>query len=119
MLNLLSKLKFIIPIASILCAIYSFGLACYWQDQYDDLQADNAKLATENASCQASNELLQSSVQRWKAAAVQNEHRLKHTEALVAKRDAESKKKLKSIQQHPFSKKCEQAIHQAVEIIHN
>lgn len=117
MLNLLLNPKSIIPVIAILIALGGLSYGWYWHSQYGKSQAANAQLIQQLATCNANQELLQSAVQRWKAAAAQQEQQLKRKEALVAKMDAESKNNISTIQQTPFSPDCDTAIKQGLELI--
>jgi hypothetical protein len=86
-----------------------------WHSQYGKSQAANAQLLQQLATCNANQQLLQSGVQRWKAAAAQYEQQLKRKEALVAKQTAESNKRIKAILQKQYSPNCDEAIQQGIE----
>jgi len=115
MLSLLLKLKSYIPIALIFVALSAISYGWYWHSQYGKSQAIIAQQIRENATCTANNELLQSGVQRWKAAANEYDARLKRREALVAKQNAESKKRLQAILQTQYSTDCDTAIQQGMQ----
>lgn len=115
MLSFLLNPRGIIPIASILIALGGLSYGYYWHSQYGKSQAVIAQQLKEKAVCEANNSLLQSGVQRWKAAAAQYEQQLKRKEALVAKKTAESNKRIQSILQKQYSPDCNQAIRQGVE----
>jgi uncharacterized protein HemX len=114
MLNLLLKLKAFIPVICICALLSAVTYGYYWHTQYNKSQANNAQLIQQLATCNANQELLQSAVQRWKAAAQEHDTRLKRTEALVAKQTVESDKRVKTILQDQYSSNCDEAIRQGI-----
>jgi type II secretory pathway component PulJ len=115
MLTLLLKLKSLASTLPIFIAIAALLYGCYWHGQYKKSQAIIAQQYQTIATCQASQQLLESAVQRWKAAAAQYDKQLKRKEALVAKRTAESDKRIKTILQTQYSSDCNQAIQQGIQ----
>jgi DNA anti-recombination protein RmuC len=115
MLLLLLKFKSYIQLALILITLSALTYGYYWHSQYGKSQAVIAQQLKEKAVCEANNSLLQSGVQRWKAAAAQYEQQLKRREALVAKQTAESNKRIKAILQKQYSPNCDEAIQQGIE----
>jgi hypothetical protein len=111
MLNLILKPQYLIP-ALITLGAFSYGW--YWHSQYNKAQTIIAQQTRENANIKASNDLLQSAVQRWKAAADKYDQQLKRREALVAKRTIDSDKRIKTIYQGEYSQECDQAIQQGI-----
>lgn len=115
MLSLLLKLKSYIPTALIFVALSAISYGWYWHSQYTKSQAIIAQQVRENATCKANQDLLESGVQRWKAAANQYEIRLKLREELVAKQSAESQKRIQAIIQTNYSPDCNTAIQQGIQ----
>jgi uncharacterized protein HemX len=110
MLNLLLNPKSILPIAAVLIVLGATSYGWYWHTQYNKSQANNAQLLQQLATCNSSQQLLESAVQRWKAAADRYDKQLKRKEALVAKQDAESDKRIKAILHTEYSPDCNEAI---------
>jgi multidrug resistance efflux pump len=115
MLTLLLKLKSLIPCGAILITILSATCGFYWRTQCKQAQATITQQIKENATCKASNDLLQSGVERWKAAANQYDRELKRKETIVAKNNVASKKRLDAILQAHYSSDCNQAIQQGLQ----
>lgn len=103
MFSLLQKLKSILLYLPLAISLVAVTYGWYWHSQYK-------KQLQENASCTANIELLQSGVQRWKAAAAQYDEQLKRREAQVAKTNVKSKQKIQTILQTSYPQECNQAI---------
>lgn len=112
MLNFLLTPRFLIS-AIISFAAISYGY--YWHHEYNKSQATISQLLEQNASCKASHDLLESAVQRWKSEAKAQETRLRRTEADIARKNIESKKRIRELQQRHFSTDCNTAIKQGIE----
>lgn len=119
MLNLLLNPRSWLSIAAILIVISATSYGLYWKSQYDKSQAIIAQKNNEIAMCNINMQLLQSGVQRWKAAADQYEHQVKLKDEQVAKRSSESQKRLDDIMQTKFSKDCNQAIKEGIKTIYH
>jgi uncharacterized protein HemX len=119
MLNLLLNPKSILPIAAILIALGALSYGWYWHAQYNKSQANNAQFLQQLATCNGNQQLLESAVQRWKAAAARYDKQLKRKEALVAKENVESDKRIRAILQARYSSDCSAAIKQGIEKIGN
>jgi uncharacterized protein HemX len=115
MLNLLLNPKSILPIAALLIAIGAISYGCYWHTQYNKSQANNAQLLQQLATCNSNQQLLESAVQRWKAAAARYDKQLKRKEALVAKENAASNERIKTILQTHYSPDCNKAIAEGID----
>jgi hypothetical protein len=118
MLNLLLKLKSFLMPALFAMTLAAIATSWYWHGQYGKSQAVVSQLLEQNASCKASQELLESAVQRWKAAAVQHDKQLKRKEALVAQQTTQSLQRIQAIQQTTFSDDCNTAIQQGIQYSH-
>lgn len=119
MISLLLKLKSVMHIISICIALGAICYGWYWHSQFGKSQATNAQLIQQNATLKANHDLLESAVQRWKAAAQEYDTRLKRREALVAKMNAENKKRVNDIQQFQYSPDCNTAIKQGLELVND
>jgi hypothetical protein len=117
MLNLLLKLKNIIPFAAILIILSVLAYGGYWRSQYNKSQVVIAQQIKANADIKASNDLLQSAVERWKVAAAQHDKLLKKKEVFVAKQTSDSNDRLNTIMQNQYSPDCGTAVSQGIEKI--
>jgi uncharacterized protein HemX len=110
MLNLLLNPKSILPITAVLITLGALSYGWYWHAQYNKSQANNAQLLQQLATCNSNQQLLESAVQRWKAAAARYDQQLKRKDALVAKESVESDKRIKAILHTEYSPDCNKAI---------
>jgi uncharacterized protein HemX len=114
MLNLLLNPKSILPITAVLITLGAISYGWYWHAQYNKSQANNAQLLQQLATCNSNQQLLESAVQRWKAAAARYDKQLKRKDALVAKENAASNERIKTILQTHYSPDCNKAIAQGI-----
>jgi uncharacterized protein HemX len=118
MFNFLLNPKSILSIAAICIILGAASYGWYWHSQYNKSQANNAQLLQQLATCNSNQQLLESAVQRWKAAAARYDKQLKRKDALVAKENAASNERLKAILQTHYSPDCDQAIRQGIKLSH-
>jgi uncharacterized protein HemX len=112
--NLLLNLKSWLSLLAICIALSGLCSGWYWHAQYNESQANNAQLLQQLATCNGNQQLLESAVQRWKAAAAQYDMQLKRKEALVAKENTASDKRIKAILLTEYSSDCNQAIAEGI-----
>lgn len=117
MLNLILKLKSFLPYCALIAAILGFSYGWYWHAQYNKAQSTISQQMKQIATCKASQELLESGVRHWKAAAAHYDAQLKRKETVVAKLNKESKQRVKEILQSTYPEGCNEAFQQAIEHI--
>lgn len=115
MISFLLKLKSFYLLALFLLALAAVLYGGYWHSQYNNLLAQNIKLNEQLASCNVNQELLQSSIKHWKAEAAEYDKKLKHKEALIAKQNKLSDKKVYKHLHAQYSPNCEKAIQEAIQ----
>jgi Flp pilus assembly protein TadB len=115
MLNLLLNLRSWFFIMAVCVTLSCLGYGWYWHTQYTKMQANNAQLLQQLATCNSNQQLLESAVQRWKAAANRYDKQLKRKEALVAKENIESDKRIQAILQAHYSPDCSKAIAEGIQ----